>query len=557
MAKNIKISAILMMLLVSNILHFLIKYTINDLDTTLYFNKSSYFISALSDSRYAVLFFTVTLFFMFNYKNITWNKFSDKTALIVFIVIVSFPIFWEQFFYDYNYYLDSDFYIDKIAILFSVLLIFVHPLFSFFILFIGLTVRNSITFPLDYLHGNHWIDVRPVYDILILFVSFLILKSTRRFKDINSNVFIFLALTIHASNYFVPAIAKIEISPHGWEWTFIDNINNLFISSYVNGWLGFVNENTILKIARWMDSVDYLITIGTMCIQLGAIFLLYNRKITIYMFLLFEVLHFGIIFATGIVFMAWIVVNLGFLYLIKHLSNDSLKSLYNKNTFMLFMIVVFLSPLFYRPSVLGWWDSNINTVYDIYAIAQNGKEYKLNSQDLSPYDTVFAQNNLSYIDKQPTLVNNYGFLLKDLNYYSHSFLIILNNISGARLQSLIDSYKNDSFEVYEKLEHAKSIKEIREILKIYGYYNFDKPKLHELKLFLNKYFSNYNKKLKKEPLYKKLGAPYQLYDLSTKRVKGDIKIKHIKIIKSNVWYDKRHYEIKRFDKKILIDMDIK
>ena len=76
----------------------------------------------------------------------------------------------------------------------------------------------------------------------------------------------------------------------------------LLSTSYINGWLGFIDEKTAIYFAGIIDPQSVIAQVITLLIHLGSIFLLYNKRITLLLFLGFELLHLGIFFASGIFF---------------------------------------------------------------------------------------------------------------------------------------------------------------------------------------------------------------------------------------------------------------
>ncbi len=546
---------IFFILIIYNLFRGVFNSTLTHLDENIYFS-SSFFLSSFTNLKFTLLFGVVTLFLGYNRHKIAWKEFSDYKVLRVLLFAILLPIFWEQFFYDYNFYLDTDALIDKTLLLLFMILVFIHPIFALMVLFIGYIFFHSITFPFDSA-GAHMPEFTPIYHILILFITFLMVKSISYFKDIDTKLFIFLALTIHASNYFIPGVAKIEISPEGWNWAFNNEINNLFISAYINGWFGFLEQETALNIVSYLNKIDVLFTLSNMFIQLGAIFLLYNKRLTLFMFIVFEFFHLGIVLMSGILFWQWIILNLGFFYAIKHLSKENLNFLYNKKMFRVFIAIVLLSPLIYRPFVFAWWDSNFNTIYDIHIVTDDNRSIKLSSQDISPYDEIFAQNaKISFIDKEPTFVNNRGILLKDKNYYSNSFYLISRYLKRVKHDVTVDPFLNKSFIIYKALEDAKSIKDVKNVLAKYGHVDYSEKKKKVLADFLQQYFKNYNKRGKKTPLYKKFGAPYMLYDFTPSGLSGNPKVNHIDIYRRDVWYDKSKMAIKSFGYKKIMEIPV-
>lgn len=500
-----------------------------------FIDSSFYFYNVLHLKYFIFIFTTFAIFYVISYKKLSWINFENYKIIRVFILILTFSIFWEICFFEYNYFLDTDMFFDKLLLLILFLAIFYNPLFVIPFLFQALISLQSLMFAL----GNfHWTGVRPAYELLILFVVFMIVK---RFRVVHTNIFILLAITLHVANYFIPGIAKIEISPNGWEWTFLNELNNLFISSYVNGWLGFLSEELIISIAQLLDKTEVLVTVGTMIIQLGALFLFYSRRISIAFFIGFELLHLGIFFASGIFFWAWIIVNLGFIYLVKNLPENDTKLLFSKTNFYVFIVIVLLSPIFYKPIALGWWDGRINVVYDFYATTKDNKIFKLNRNDFSPYDEIFSQNRFYYADKDKIPHNAFGSIARDDMNYAET--------SKTRRT-------NDSYELYLAYENARNIDEIQIINKNFGKTFYNEKRKNNLENFIKIYFTNYNKVEQKHSWYHKLGAPYHIYDLSAKRLQGGEKIEKVEVYKTYTWWNKEEAKIVRFGEEKVMEVDI-
>lgn len=530
--------------------HVILMSIVKNVQPSIFSESFSYFSSSLMNTPTMLLFLLFTLFFTVNFKKFQWENFENNKIIKIFVLVLAGAIFWEQGFYDYNFYLDSNIVLDKLILLTFFALIFYNPIFIFLFLFQSLLIWQSNMSPLG---SFHWTDIRPAYEILMLFVVFMIVK---RFRDVHTNIFILLAIALHAANYFIPGIAKIEISPNWYKWTFLNELNNLFISSYVNGWLGFLSEELIISIAQLLDKTEVLVTVGTMVIQLGALFLLYTKRVSIVFFIGFELLHLGIFFASGIFFWAWIIVNLGFIYLVKKLPKDSLEFLYSKQTFGVFIAVVLLSPLAYKPVALGWWDARVNTIYDFYATTESGEKIRLNRNDFSPYDTIFTQNRLYYLSDEKVATNTYGVIQRDEMLYGNLFSTLINYVAKPILGREPSQYKNDSYELYVRLEEARSVDDVKNITHQYGINYFDKDKRGSLKEFVKTYFENYNKVEQKHSWYHKLGAPYHIYDFSAKRLKGGEKIKKVEVYKTNIWWNKEEGKIVRFGEEKVMEVEI-
>ena len=492
----------------------------------------------------------ILLFLSFSFSKIfNWDRVENYKIIRLFIIIVSATILWEQFFLDYNYYTNKSLIIEKGLLLLSIVLIYFNPIFVLIFLVQSILIWQTCQIPL----GNfHYTDIRPVFEILILFLSYLFVS---KYKIIHSNLFIILALAFHASNYFIPGVAKIEISPNGWEWIVENELSNLFISSYVNGWLGFLSEDLILDISQIINKTQIPIQLLTILIHLGSIFLLYRKKITMTLFICFELLHFGIFLSSGIFFWAWILVNIGFIFLLKQLPKESLEFMYSKKAKKLFIVIVLGSPLYFSPKPLAWWDSNLNVIYDFIVTTENQEKIKLNRNDFSPYDLIFTQNRFYYTTNEKIVNNTYGAMQNDNKIYSNLFSNFKNYIIKPIIGLESRYYKNNSYDVFKKLEVSASINEIKNNIEKFGVNYFDNPKKNVLENFLKKYFQNKNSTSNKN-WFNKIGAPYHIYDLSCPRLSKNIKIRNVTMEKQNIWWNKENNKIVRFNKTKILDVDV-
>lgn len=481
-------------------------------------------------------------------KNFSWSYIEYSSTFRKFILIVAGILLWEHLFLEYNFYTNSNLVLEKISLLFFFILLFFNPLYLCLFLLQNFIIWQSNQ---SVLGGFHLTDIRPVYQILTLFLSFLVVN---RFRVVHSSIFILLGLSLHASNYFIPGISKIEISPNGWEWVFLNQLSNLFISSYENGWLGFLSEKTILGIAETINKTELLLSFASIFIEIGAIFLLIKKRISYLIFIGFQFLHLGIFFASGIFFWSWILLNFGFLFLIHKLTKESLDILYTKQNLKIFLVLVFLSPLIYQPIALGWWDTRLNTVYDFIATKESGETIKLNRNDFAPYDIIFSQNRFYYTSNEKTLNGTYGSIQRNQKKYTKSFYSILNDVIkplSGRKQKI---YKNDSFFIFNELEQAKDLTEIKKLIDNYGINSYNENLKLKLEHFIKTYIKNLNNTNEKNNWFNKLGAPYHIYDLSENRSDGNEDIVNIKIYKTNIWWNKDNNEIIRFGKQLISDI---
>ena len=494
----------------------------SNINEEVYFNKVI-FLGALSDYKFLFLLLTVIIILIFHkIFKISWNGINEEKPVKILILIVAGTLMYKFSTYDFNYYYNSSHYIDRLILIFLYLSLWISPYFLYAFVVYLLVLIRQFELPLG---AYSYTDIMPLIDILILFVSFLIIKQ---FKKIDIKPFIILAVSLHASNYFIPATAKLEISPDLYQWVFYNNISNLFVSSYINGWLNSLSEKTILEIASIINFFNTPLLLFSFMIQFISIFIFFKEKLTFIILVLFEILHIGIFLASGIFFYKWIILNLGFIIFLRQLSSKTKAQLFNIKVAFLFVILVIFSPLYFTPQSLAWYDTKINNYFDVYVTDIDKKSFKLGRNFFSPYDKIFAQNRFLYTLDKPIVTTTYGTIGKENLFYSDK------NLKGL-FQKKIDNKGERDFDLFNSIENIL-ISDIQNFQKSKGTNQFSIEKSETLKKFLTTYFTNLNNSSKKNYFFEYIGFPYHIYSNNFSNYNNE-KINRIDLIYNLTYYN--------------------
>jgi len=263
-----------------------------------------------------------------------------------------------------------------------------------------------IGFQFNYpLHALSWTDKRLPFDILILFNCYLVVRAWLKMPR---ELFVYLTLCLVGSFYFVPAITKLSLANSPSVWVFENELGNLFVSSYINGWMSHIPENTVLYIASvihlW-NPVLLLITVGS---QIAGLFILSHKKYALIWLTGVSLLHVGIVVVSGIWFWKWVCVDLGIVFLLISLNSEEESSLYRTPSLLLSLPLIYFSSYYFAPPALGWMDSRFNNLFSMEGTSQSGQTYEMNSDVFGPYGLIFAQNRFFYLVQGPILTDTYG-----------------------------------------------------------------------------------------------------------------------------------------------------
>ena len=114
--------------------------------------------------------------------------------------------------------------------------------------------------------GWLWADKRILFDALILFDAFLIIGIFRR---VTTFLYLYCLLCLTSAIYFFAGLAKLTLGPHYLSWLLENKLSNLFLSSYLYGWFGFLNQDTIIAITKTVSLFDAAFAAATLAIELS------------------------------------------------------------------------------------------------------------------------------------------------------------------------------------------------------------------------------------------------------------------------------------------------
>jgi hypothetical protein len=410
------------------------------------------------------------------YGRLNWQAFKADGEIDVryFVFVAAMIIAWAYSSYEYNFLYNQAHLFDRLLLIAMALLVLVNPFFMPVFTFLALIIVSQFTFSGI---GNYaWIDKEPVFDLLILSSVFVVLRF---FVKIKPSTFIFLALCLMASFYFIPGWAKIRLGPQPWDWLLGNKLHNIFVASYLNGWLGFADQPTILDMANILKLLDIPFQVFTLIVELGSLFFLVSKRGTPLLLAGTILLHVGIFISSGIFFWKWIVVDLAFLALFwRNWNLPVLNGLFNPRYALASIVLIALSPIYFQPSWLAWFDTRLNTVYDLEVVDAKGDTYRVDRGFMAPYDVIFSQNRLYYLSNDDLITITYGAVM--------------------------------DFELARAIENADGGEVIEELRLDYGQNRYDEPAAQSFDRFVQTYFRNLNLGMDRRALLLLPFAPHHI-----------------------------------------------
>jgi len=475
----------------------------------------------------------ITIMASFLYK-LKWKDIFDTSEPIIikyFVLFILAIYMWNVLTLDYNLYFNQAYHIDRIILFLFFILAFQSPLAFAYLVILSLIFFNQLNYPsFGYPFPQSYNNIRPLIEILILFIVFMFLK--RIYKKISIFAFLITVISLHVANYYIPGVGKMRLSDHYFDWIWINDLSNILIAKYAEGWLGSIIPDTwILIIMEWFSNLTIIMQLGAFLMQILALFVFFHKRFSLILFSLFELLHIGIFLASGILFWEWILLNIAIIYVVKNLNPKEIKKIFNYKIMWASILVIFLGTEIFHSRSLAWYDTPLSNSYEIYATMENGEKYKVDKTLFAPYDRTFYRTILDCFVDQPLKTS-----WSTMNQKNMEELTILSNKED---DSLI---KKDIYLFEQK----------------YGQNKFDKVKQEKVKNFLKVFFTNFNTYDNNKILWNYFSPVRHTYvSFNWDEISYlNLDIKEIEIFSTKRFYSHYHHKLHDLEKKSILKIKI-
>lgn len=401
--------------------------------------------SAFSNDKFVSGFLILLLPSLIFLRKTAWVKNAAELRLKLLVLAVSLLIAWQLSTLDYNFYFDQWHAADRILMLIFACAVWIHPVFLSLLLFQALIFSNQLTHPLG---AFDWTDKQVFFDILIFAHAGLVCRIFCRTSPVT--VFYLLAVIFNA-NYFFAGVQKLQLSPGGIEWITQNQVVNLVLAAYHNGWLRMFDQATFVDLLISIQSVSMLLTIPTMLIEVGSILMLLRPSVFRALMLLHVLLHLAIVVCSGVFFWKWCVLNLVFYALVRGAEQGPLSALFSRRAFYFSMPLFLLSPVLFAPAPLGWFDTPYVNIIRPYSVDEHGSESEIEGFYFGPYNMLFQQSRFYFLSPVESLVGTYGgtedyYLSRKLEQgLSSTEALMLRQQFGRRLYSESEAARFEEF----------------------------------------------------------------------------------------------------------------
>ena len=414
------------------------------------------FLKHFSSSKYLFLLTPAILFFIFFNKNVacSWTAFDYGNSIRFLIVLASGILAWIFSTYDFNLYFNQAHYADRLLLLALVPLIYWRPLFVIPFLTVLLPVIGQFETLIGFSRATSYLPIH----ILVLFSAFYIFYLLA--KKFPAADFVIFMGSLFAVHYWVSGSGKFNM-----DWLGHDQIYFLLPTTYANGWLGFLDPETISIITQKFAFFNAPLKVFTLIIEIGACMFFLHIKLPRFFLIGWAVLHLGIFAVSGICFWVWLFLDLGLLFLFYRKNGFAGLMPFNRTQITVSFFLIISGVYWCRPIKLAWQDVPVNYVYRFEGKTENGKTVVLPPAFFAPYDYQFTLSGFHSLCDRPLLPIVWG----------------ASDVATSNL-----------------LMEADSPKKIFAVEQSEGTVRYNEKGSVQVDLFIQQYISNWNKRLSKK-----------------------------------------------------------
>lgn len=329
-----------------------------------------------------------------------WAAFDGGGALRAFIAVVACVLAWACGTYDYNLYFDQGHHGERLLLFAFAGLLIWRPVFVLPLVLVLLVVLRQFHLPIG---GYSQAEQMLLARVLILFGVFHIAFWLRGKWPVGD--FVFLMGCLVAGHYWVCGFGKLQLG-----WPLNDRVEYLLPATYANGWLGFLEPETIGRLAAGLALGSGPMKALTLAVECGALLCLWHLKLVRLILAAWIVFHAGVFLVSGICFWKWMLLNAALLFLFCRKDFAPIP-IFTRGHFLLSIILIGTAGLWTAPVNLSWLDSRVAYTYRFEAVSPDGRTWTLSPRFFAPYDYQFTLGDFGYLAGQPQLGIVWGAIM--------------------------------------------------------------------------------------------------------------------------------------------------
>ena len=382
-----------------------------------------------------------------------WSAFELGGRLRGFIVLLAFLMAWPFTTFEFNYFFDQGYYLERILLALLLPLIWARPVFIYPFLLIAFAILWQLGEP-QLSSGAIFPHKLQVLHVLDLFAALLMLHAFTGSRRIDG--FFFLTCRLIAGAYWVPGFAKLEMG-----WITHGHLYHMPLAAYAHGWLSFLEPTTIVAYAQAMAWFDWPMRIFVSIAEIGCLVFLWRRTVTFALLGAVTLFHIATFALYGYLFWTWIALDIAVLVVLARDRRERRIDIYSPTHFAASVVLIAFVSHWAQPASLAWFDTRLSYTYRYEVVGVSGERYRLPPRFFAPYGDVFTMANFSYLVRQ------------------HGLLVSPYGITGDRARA-------------DRLMEARTPSDIYSLESEIGLRRYDAERAQRFYDFIERYMTNWN-----------------------------------------------------------------
>jgi hypothetical protein len=227
--------------------------------------------------------------------------------------------------------------------------------------------------------------------------------------------YVFFALTLHTSHYFITGLAKGWLGPKWYSWVTDDRLHYIAASAYSWGWARFVPEKLYRK---WLDVLRVLdrpFQAAAFGLEALAPLALLAPGATVGFAAGWAVFHLVVWLASGILFWEWIAANLLLGWMVASLPGAAVAGAFGWPQLGVAVALMALLPFrqkLWKPKPLAWWDTPLTQRVRWRVEGESGEMYGLYNDFMCPHERLYGRVHGCFLIREPVFTYHLGEVFK-------------------------------------------------------------------------------------------------------------------------------------------------
>ncbi len=374
-------------------------------------------------------------------RRLRWSDVADGRLVRILVLAAAGSLLVSLAFYEPNWFFGQTHLVDRGLL---VALFFVsawRPIAVVPFTILAAIMASQFAVPL----GRYtWNDKRLIFDVVILFCLAVGAGIVRRREGVSA--FIGAVGVLVASWYLLAGARKITLL-----WPGREELPNLTRTAHLAGWL---QGDSASRVAELIGSMNGLLVPAAIVVEVAAVLLLLGRRPALAGLVALPGLHLMVFLMSGIFFWKWMILELALIVFVARCSRDTFAA-FGPILVLLALPFVVLSPRLFGVSTLAWYDTPYSVNLELEAVGVSGAAYRVDRDDMAPYEVLLSQGRLGFVAKPGVLVGSRGSAL-DWDLASRVIQAQTpSDISEAERQLAVSQYDDADAQVFDRFVRAR------------------------------------------------------------------------------------------------------